>query len=343
MLRLPAVRYLRPTSLGAALDQLASAAGPASQQTGAAPVRVLAGGTDLLPNLKLGSDRAEALLSLAALPALRGVELLPGASGGAGGATLRIGAATTLATLGADPLVQRHLPSLAATVARIASPQIRNQATLAGNLLLDTRCRYINQSELFRAALGGCLKSHGDVCHVVPGGKGCVAALSCDSAPILIALGATLVVHRAAGVRRVEVAKLYNTNGLAHTAIEPGELVVAVEIPIAPSHVRVTYRKWARRQSIDFPLVSVALRLEVAETTATLKTGLLVVGALGPRPRLVSLAKLAGQPLAPALAEAVAALAVKRCRTLPNLPYDAAYRRRRLGVEAKRAALALLG
>ncbi len=341
MLRLRALAFERPTSVQDLTERL-------TQQGDAA--RLLAGGTDLMPNLKLGTVQAATLLSLSALPSLSGIRRVEAAPLGSHDAAtpqqaLELGAATTLDVIANHPLVQRELPALAAAVARIASPQIRNRATLAGNLCVDTRCRYINQSELFRVALGGCLKSHGSECHVVPGGQNCVAALSCDTAPVLIALDAVLALTGGAdGDRTLPLADFYNTDGLSHTNLRRGEVIVAVRVPVQRPDVLVTYRKWARRHSIDFPLVSVALRLETethGETTR-LTGGQLVVGALGPRPRIVQLKAFVGRDLDATLATALGALAVKRCRPLPNLPYDETYRRRRLGVETQRAVMALI-
>lgn len=325
MLRLAPLQWQPPQNLAHALQLLA--------QPGA---RALAGGSDLLPNLKLASTRAEILVPIGDLSDLAGVEL--------DGDDLRIGAACGLSELANDPDIQHHFPALAFAVGRIASPQIRNMGTIGGNLALDTRCRYINQSELWREALGGCLKSHGKECHVVPGGQGCVAALSADSVPVLIAYRAVAHLARwdgaAVAKRAIPLADLYCSDGLRHFDLQPGELLTHLRLPLPQENALVTYRKWAVRQSIDFPLVSVAVRLERAED-GCLADGLVVVGALGPRPRLLPLAKLAGAALDGALAKQVGDLAFDRCRPLPNVPYDADYRRERLRIEVRRAVVAL--
>lgn len=345
MLRMKPFDYTRPTSVESATELL-------NKQDRQA--RAIAGGTDLLPNLKLGSTQADLLVSLADLPALRGIRgLSDDEMTTAQPHEVEIGGATTLAEICQDTLLRAVLPQLVQAVERIASPQIRNRATLAGNLCLDTRCRYINQSDLFREALGGCLKSHGDECHVVPGGQNCVAAMSCDTAPILIALGARLaLVGGENGARELSLAEFYNTNGLQHTNLQPGELIAAVRVPVPAVGVLVTYRKWARRNSIDFPLVSVGVRLEVLVDGASelsgddgvvLSGGLVVVGVLGPRPRVIRLRGLVGRKIDEAFATEVGALVVRRCRPLENVPYSAAYRRRRAGVEAARAVRSLVG
>ena len=325
MLRLPAVHVHQPASLADAIALRARLG---------ATARWVAGGTDLLPNLKLHMVQAEHLVSLRRVAELHGIAV------DATTGELSIGAATRLADVATDPAVMARAPLLAFAAGRVASPQLRNMGTLGGNLCLDTRCRYINQSELWREALGGCLKSHGTECHVVPGGQGCVAALSSDTAPVLIVHGAAVdVAQPDGGTRVVAVADLYDSDGLWHVRLHPGEVLVRVRVPRQPATARHAYRKWAVRASIDFPLVSVALRIDLAAEAppATVAGGRLAVGALGPRPRVLDLAPFAGRSLDETFALELGDFAFARCRPLPNVPYDAAYRRERLVVEVRRA------
>jgi 4-hydroxybenzoyl-CoA reductase subunit beta len=328
MLRLRPFELKTPATVDAAIELLAEYAGRA---------KLIAGGTDLLPNMKLLQNDPEILVSLQGVAELVKIERLPTN----GHDEVVIGAGVKLVDVAESELICRLLPTLAHAAGRIAGPQIRNMGTLGGNLCLDTRCRYINQSELFRDALGGCLKSHGVECHVVPGGQGCVAALSSDTAPVLIALGATLRVAGAEGRRELPVAALYNTDGLAHTNLVAGEMITSVRVPIPASDTRLTYRKWAVRKSIDFPLVSVATRLDL-DDTGNLAGGVLVVSVLGPKPRVLKLDKFAGRPIDPALAADLGEMAFKRCKPLPNVPYDAGYRRDRLRVEVTRSIRSLV-
>lgn len=323
MLRLPPLQIHQPQTLQAALELLA---------THSATGQALSGGTDLLPNTKLRQSKPEHLISVRFLTELQGVALANG--------HLRLGAATRLQDLADDELTQKQLPALAFAAGRIASPQIRRMGTLGGNLCLDTRCRYINQSELWREALGGCLKSHGSECHVVPGGQGCVAALSSDLVPVLIAYGAKVTLAKAGQERQVAVADLYNADGLSHVNKDPSEVLTRVDVPLPGPGTRVTYRKWAVRKSIDFPLVSVALRLDV-DAAGLLAGGAVAVGVLGPRPRVLDLSKYQGRAINAELADTLGQLAFDRCRPLPNVPYDAEYRRERLAVEVRRAVMSL--
>lgn len=324
MLRLRPLALHRPTSLAEAI---------ALKSEFGTDAAYFAGGTDLLPNLKLLQVDAQVLIALADVAELRGIETVDRD----GGHALHLGAATRLSTLATDPIVRRLVPALADAAGRVASPQVRNMATLGGNLCLDTRCRYINQSQLFRDALGGCLKSHGTECHVVPGGQGCVAALSTDTAPLLIALGAELELLGPDGTRTVPLGRFYSTDGLAHTDLRPGEIVVRVRVPVPAASTHVRSRKWAVRKSIDFPLVAVAVRLDLDPAASVLTGGRIVVGVLGPRPRQLPLERFAGASIDEALALQLGDHAFDRSRPLPNVPYDADYRRERLRVEVRRA------
>ncbi len=322
MLRLPELEVVIADSLVAALTRLAEGR----------HVRALQGGTDLVANLKTGQTKAQTVVALGPLSELRGIDT--------SGEMVRIGAGERLVDVAQNAELQELFPALTYALARIASPQIRNAGTLGGNLCLDTRCRFINQSDLWREAMGGCLKSHGHECHVIPGGGGCVAALSADSVPVLMVLGAEVEIARlqdgAVLLRRTRVADLYDTDGLRHVRIADGELLTAVLVPKLPEGARAVYRKWAVRQSIDFPLVSTAVRLDL-DRDGKLKQGKVAVGVLGPRPRLIPLDRWVGRPIDETLAQQVAAQVFDRCHPLPNVLYDHEYRRERLRVEVLRA------
>jgi 4-hydroxybenzoyl-CoA reductase subunit beta len=328
MLRLPRFSVATPASLDDAIAALA--------EPGASAV---SGGSDIVPNLKHRLHAPTVLVALGRIPALRGIRTERD--------ELWIGAATTLSEVAADPVVGRHFPSLASAAGRVASPLIRNMGTLGGNVNLDVRCRYVNQTTFWREAIGGgCLKSEGNVCHVVPGGRNCVAAMSSDCAPVLISLGASLVQRGPAGERIVPVAEYYRADGVDHIVREPGEITTAIRIPI-PSHpTRAAYAKWTVRRSIDFPLISVALRFDLAADSVHAPiTGLaVVVGVLNPKPRVVArLEDLVGRAFDdPSVAQTVAERVFAQCKPLENVPYEAAYRRQMLRVHTRRAIEALV-
>lgn len=296
--------------------------------------RIVAGGTDILPNLKHRLDQPETLISLAAVAELRTISEADG--------YLQIGAGMTLTQVAEHPRVRELFPSLAHAAGLVASPLIRNMGTIGGNVNLDTRCRYVNQTKFWRQAIGGgCLKSEGNVCHVVPGGRNCVAAMSSDCVPVLISLDAEFVLIGPAGERVIPAEKYFKADGIRHTVREDAELTTQIRVPLASGPRRSAYAKWTVRKSIDFPLVSVALRfdLEHDHVHAPITKLAVVVGVLGARPRIVSgLSDAIGKQLAdPALARLVSQAVHKQCKPLENVPYEAAYRRQMLEVYTRRA------
>jgi 4-hydroxybenzoyl-CoA reductase subunit beta len=324
VLRLPPFRYHRPTSLAAALDLLEEH-GP-----GALPI---AGGTDLVPNMKHGLFTPGHLVALGGVPELRGVAETPG-----GG--VRIGAGETLSNLSRHPLVRLRLPALAEACAHVAGPQVRIRATLGGNLCLDTRCTYYNQTEFWRSALGFCLKKDGDVCHVTRVGRKCVAAHSADTPPVLEVLGATLELAAPGGRRRrLPVADFFVADGVANTRREPGELAVAVELPLhGDVEVRQGYVKLRQRRAVDFPLLTVAVAagIDRRERVAWIRG---VVTGLGARPRTLTgwHEIAAGHRLDDAVVDALARRAFEQCHPLENMTVDPEWRRAMVPVHVRRA------
>jgi 4-hydroxybenzoyl-CoA reductase subunit beta len=235
MISLPAFRLMRPATLGEAARLAAEP-----------DARVIAGGTGLLPNLRLGIGAPRTLVSLEAVEDLREIQI--------DDSGIRIGACVTLQQI----CRLEKLPTALKEAARsVAAPGHRSAATLGGNLCLDTRCIYYNQSEHWRRSNNYCLKHGGDVCHVAPQGKKCRAAYCGDLAPVLLALGAE--VETTARVMPIE--NLYSDDGAKYLQLAPGEIVSAVCIP-APSG-RSGYAKARGRGAIDYPLAGVAMVLHL--------------------------------------------------------------------------------
>lgn len=331
MLRLPKFEVESPDTIEGVVNAL-------QRRPGA---RLIAGGTDILPNLKHFLDTPPALISLARVTALRGV-VRDDAAG-----VLRVGAGVTLAGVSEHPEVRASFPSLADAAGSVATPLIRNMGTLGGNVNLDTRCRYVNQSEFWRASIGGgCLKSEGNVCHVVPKGRNCVAAMSSDNVPVLIGLGASIVLVGPDGRRELKLEEYYTADGIAHTLAKPGEMTVELRIPLPTGPRRTKYVKWSVRKSIDYPLLSVALRFDLASDSAHAEvTGVYVVcGVLGSKPRVVTrLDEVLGKKLSDvAVARIVSEATYAQCKPLENVPYEAAYRREMLRVYTRRAVEAMV-
>ncbi|HET6232215.1 MAG TPA: FAD binding domain-containing protein [Longimicrobiaceae bacterium] len=331
MLRLHDYRYVRPASVG-------EAAGFLRAHEDAMPI---SGGTDLMPNMKHRLFTPRFLVALKGIPEMHGIGFadadgMPVADDSADARQVVIGAGTTLTQVARQPLVRRIYPSLAEAAGKVAGPQIRNQGTLGGNLCLDTRCTYYNQSFFWRQALGFCLKKDGTVCHVTKTGKKCVAAHSADTVPVLMTLGAVVDLVSADGQRTVPVESFFVADGVWNTVRRRDELLVRVRIPLPAPGLRTAYTKVRQRESVDFPLLSIALAAQV-DADETLRGVSLVVSALGSRPRVVAgLDKLAGLKLADA-ADAIAQQAFKQCHPLENIIVDPDWRRAMVPVYVRRA------
>lgn len=321
MLRLPPFQYHRPRSLEAAVGLLSELG------TEALPV---AGGTDLIPNMKHGLFTPRHLVSLREVAGLRGIRT--------DGDDLVIGSGETLASIATHPVVRLCVPALAEAASQVAGPQLRAMGTLGGNLALDTRCTYYNQTRFWREALGYCLKKDGDVCHVTKVGRKCVAAHSADTPPVLAVLGARVELAGAGGERVIPVRDFFVADGVWNSRRRPGEIITAVRIPLPDPRSRAVYRKLRQRRAIDYPLLTVALgaRLEEDGTVSALDG---FVTALGSRPRdLAGWEEPAlGRRLDGQVMESLAERAFDRCHPLDNITVDAGWRRAMVRVQVRRA------
>ncbi|MBI5710363.1 MAG: FAD binding domain-containing protein [Candidatus Eisenbacteria bacterium] len=326
MLTLPRFELLRPRTLEELLAHLAEHARESL---------IVAGGTDAVPNLKHRLHEPRFVVHIGGIETLRFIR--DEADG------LHLGPLVTLSALAADQRVRRGFPALAKAAGLVAGPQLRNMGTLGGNLCLDTRCTYYNQTWFWRQALGFCLKKDGTVCHVVPAGKRCVAAHSSDLAPVLIALGAEVEIAsldpatRAVRRRRLGVDDFFVGDGVHNNVLQGGEVVAEVLVPAAARGLKTGYQKLRPRGALDFPLLSVAFAARV--TDGACAEARLVVSALAAKPRVVAgvdaLAR--GKPLDDDVAEALAQAAYKQCRPVANLPYDPDYRHEMVPVFVRRA------
>ncbi|HXN55652.1 MAG TPA: FAD binding domain-containing protein, partial [Myxococcales bacterium] len=331
MLTLPDLEVLRPTSVAAAVELLAKHPG----------ARVLAGGTDLVPNLKYGMYDSGRVVALRGLSAeLRYVREEAG--------ELRLGALCTLDQLASDPAIAAKLPALADAAGQVAGPQLRRMGTLGGNLCLDTRCVYINQTHFWRSALGFCLKKDGTQCHVVAQGKRCVAAASNDTAPVLLALGASVRLVSPRGEQVLPLSQFYLADGVHNTVLGPDELLVEVRVPARASELRQAFAKLRMRAAIDFPALNLAVALGV-DGERRLASAQLCVSALAARPAIVKgLSDLVGHPVGSTaeierLGRELGRRAQKQCRPLTNISVDPQWRREVLPVLVRRAVVRALG
>ncbi|AKU10311.1 4-hydroxybenzoyl-CoA reductase, beta subunit [Azoarcus sp. CIB] len=292
--------------------------------------RFIAGGTDLLPNMRRGLVGAEVLIDLGSVGELAEMrrELRHDSD------TLRIGAGVTLATLAADPTVVARLPALAQAALAVAGPTHRRAATLGGNLCLDTRCQYYNQSEDWRRGNDFCMKRSGDVCRVAPKSSRCYAAFSGDVAPALLALGAEVELLGPQGLRRLPLADFYVDDGMRWLALGPDELLVAVTVPLVPARASA-YEKIRVRGAIDFPLagVAVALRRD-GELIGELRVACTGVSS---RPEFIAgLDELVGKPLDDAALATLERHLKRGIQPMETTLVSVPYRRRATPALAKR-------
>lgn len=216
-----------------------------------------AGGTNLIPQLKVKSFSLDNMISLAGLTELNRIERQ--------GDRLVIGALTPLCDIVTSDLITEYLPTLAEAAHKVASPQIRNRATLGGNIMVDNRCIYINQSTLNRGCHAPCFKADGDICHLVKSAKRgdetlCQARFVSDTAPILLLLGAELRLVGPDGTRQIQLDELYLNDGIISRSLKPGELISHIDIKI-PHRSHFHYEKLTIRKALDFPSLGVAVSL----------------------------------------------------------------------------------
>ena len=319
MMRLPDFRFVAPRSVEEAVDVLAS------QEPGSA--MVVAGGTDLLPNMKRRQQTPRTLIGLRRIASLKTITNgSPSTSLGAGGLTL--GAGLTLSDLVRNARVAERYAALHEAAAVVATPHLRNMGTLGGNICLDTRCNYYDQNYEWRKAIDFCMKKDGATCWVATSSPRCLAVSSTDTAPALIALDAEVTLASAAGLRRIALADLYRNDGIHYLTRRPDELVTAVHLPAAVGW-RSTYRKLRRRGSFDFPVLSVAAAVKLGGDGAV-QEARLVLGAVASRPIVAdkAAASLVGQPLTAEAIARAAGLAAEPARPMDNTDFTLLWRKR---------------
>jgi 4-hydroxybenzoyl-CoA reductase subunit beta len=321
MLRLPHFRYIAPHSLDEAVRLLADYGERAM---------AVAGGTDLYPNMKRRQFTPEALVGLRGLRELRGIAGDP-AQG------MTIGALATLTEVASHPAIRQFYPALAQAAGLVSAPQLRNVGTLGGNLCVDTRCNYYNQTEFWRHSIGYCMKKDGDICLVAPGSPRCWAVSSSDCAPALISLQAQVRLVGARGERAIPVSALYNDDGMQYLAKQHDEIVAEVRLPPADGW-RSIYRKLRRRGSFDFPILGVAAALR-QDPNGTVRDARIALGAVASHPVEAAEAArmLEGQRPTPELLEAAAAAAARWAKPLDNADLTISYRKQMAPVYVRRA------
>jgi len=326
-LSLPQFKLLRPATLAEGVELLAKHGGN---------VRILAGGTDLIPSMQQKLFEPEYVLDIRHISELKGIRERQGSG-------IEIGALTTLTTIERSPVLRQRYAVLTEAAATVASPILRNMGTIGGNICLDTRCLWYNQSLTWRKACGFCIKKDGDLCHVAPGGTKCWAVFSGDTPPALLCLNAEVEIAGPSGTRRTPLRDFYTGIGDNYRRLQPSELLTRVVLPESTAGYRGVYRKLRIRGSIDYPLAGVAIVLK--RSNGHIADAQVAITAVNPAPVLVKGATeaLAGKLWSEELAERVGDLAAKSAKPLTTSALTPEYRREMIRVFTKRALLAAAG
>lgn len=308
MMRLPQFRYRAPRTVDDAVAWLAE--DPAGTM-------IVAGGTDVLPNMKRRQQTPATLIGL------RGIRELTDISTD-GGTT--IGAGVTLSELIAHADIRQSYPGLWQAAAQVATPHLRNMGTIGGNLCLDTRCTYYDQTFEWRKAIDFCMKRDGDTCWVATSSPKCLAVSSTDTAPILQALGATVSLVSATGTRVLPLADLYANDGMHYLTRRPGEMLTSVALPPANGW-RSAYWKLRRRGSFDFPVAAAAVAAKIdGQTIVDVR---IVLGAVASRPveSERAAAVLRGRPLTDESIAQAAVVAAEVAKPMDNTDFELVWRK----------------
>src|SRR3989338_6393139 len=306
MLRLPDFHYIRPRTLKEATKVLADL-GPEAM--------VVAGGTDVYPKMKRGQFTPRHLVSLKTLRELKGIRRSKEG--------IWIGAGETLTAVSGHRLIQKHLPALSDAAESVSTPQLRNMGTIGGNVLVDTRCNYYDQTFFWRQAAGFCMKKDGQICLVAPGSDKCLAISSSDTAPVLVSLGAEAVLVGKQGERRGKVGGVYRGDGINYLTKRSDEVLRGLLIPQEALGWRNVYWKLRRRGSFDFPILGVAAALDMGNG-GKCRYARVVLTAGSPAPKIVAEASrlLEGKKITTELIEAVSEAAAKVAHPLDNADLD---------------------
>ncbi len=321
MLRLTPFRYLAPRTIEQATQMLAQEGEQAM---------LVAGGTDLYPNMKRRQFTPQVLIGLRGIAALKHISGSPEQG-------MRVGTGVTLTALAEHPIIQQYYPALATAAGSVSTPQLRNMGTIGGNLLLDTRCNYYNQTEFWRHSIDYCMKKDGDVCLVAPGSPRCWAISSADTAPVLVSLDAQARLVSVRGERVLPVRELFRDDGMNPYTRAGDEILCEIILPPADGWHSI-YLKLRRRGSFDFPILGVAVALRFANDD-TVTGARITLGAVASHPvEATDAAKLLiGQRLTPELITEAAVLAAKRSKPLDNADLTINYRKQVTPVYIRRA------
>jgi 4-hydroxybenzoyl-CoA reductase subunit beta len=321
---LPEFQLLRPRSVQEAVQLLAQHA---------PNLQIIAGGTDLIPSMKQQLFAPKFLMDIRGIAQARGIRAVPDAG-------VEIGALTSISTIEDSGFLQRNYPVLQQAAATVASPILRNMGTLGGNLCLDTRCLWYNQSLAWRKSCDFCLKKDGNFCHVAPGSDTCWAVFSGDTAPALLCLAAEVEIAGPNGYRRLPISQFYGDDGIAHLRMQRYEMLTRVLLPEASSGWKGSYLKLRVRGSIDYPLAGVAVALKL--NRGIVEQARVAITGVNPAPLLVPNVDhaLIGKNITDHHAQVVGEMAAQVAKPLTTSMLTPEYRREMIRVFTRRAVLA---
>ena len=310
MLRLPPIKLQSPETVEEAAKAIAEG-----------NVRLVAGGTDLWPNMKRRHQKAETVISLMSIPGLDEID--------SAGQDLHIGGTATLSNIIRDDDIRERFPVFAKAVASISSPPLRNMGTIGGNLCIDTRCTYYNQTEEWRRSIDYCLKEEGTICWVATKSPRCWAHTASDTAPILCALDAKVKLVSISGEREIPLAEMYVDDGIDYLSKQPNEILTEVTVPGASdnSHCRSSFWKLRRRGSIDFSTMSVAAAVWIDDNDVVTSASM-YLGAVGAAPMPVTeiTSVLTGNKINEEAIDEIAHAAHKIARPMDNTDFAPSWR-----------------
>lgn len=284
--------------------------------------KFLAGGTDLLVTMKRRIKSPSILIDLNEIPSLKKIKWDKKDG-------LKIGPLITLTQLKENPLVTKHLPVLSEIAPLVSAPQLRNMGTLGGNLCLDTRCYYYNQPVFLKKRWEPCFKIGGQVCHVVKSGDTCYAVYSGDMAAPLMALGTRVKIASSGKTKELELRKFFSGSGIKPNILRYDEVLTEIIIPPQPEFSGLSYQKLRLRDTVDFPLLGVAVFMRLDERDGRCRDFCLVLSAIGPSPIVVEEAGkiMRGENITDELSNKVSREAQKKAHPVDNTASSPRYRR----------------
>lgn len=320
-MNLPRFKWIQPSSLKEALTALREYDGNAA---------LMAGGTAFIVYLRYRLRKPETVIGLKELTELK--EISRNEDGG-----LSIGAMVNLVTLETSPLILKECPSLSQAARMVAVPPIRQEATLGGNICLDTRCIFYNQSETWRTGKKACFKLGGQVCHAVDKGRRCQSVYQGDLAPVLMAMGAQVKIASKDEERILPLSDFFTGKGEKPNLLRADEILVEIRIPPLTG-VTITYEKLRVREGMDFPMAAVAAMVK-KDPDGRIEQARSILGAVGSSPIEVSDvgSRLEGETPSEDLIESLSRIAMEQAHPVENLAIQASYRRKMVGVLTRRA------